>query len=625
MGLLPDEISKALTTTSKQRPLIQKAIEQEDRLRFHVNICTDTLITNFGILAESVPDFPYYQKFIWWVKSLGLATDKFEAFKRLLTFPMKTNDICDAIADEYTKVFDSQDSFYNIQFTSPEIEEDFDAFGEDKIVKFIKKDGFRAMMSGISSIMIVDLPDQPTPNTYPEPYWYLLDIRRVVDIGMCQDDCACIDYIVFQDVDGDYVLLDDQYYRSYKKIDNKNFVLVDENPQSLGYCPAKFLWNDNQNHANEFLKQAPLSALLSKLDWYLFFSIAKENLDISNAYPIYWAFESKCDYVDTEGRKCVGGVIPTYQIENPTQSIMLPCPVCSNKKMIGWGALMEKPAPTKINDGQSVYEMAGAPLGLINVDVNALTYNRDECIRIKNDIISSATGKNRTIADQAVNESQVSSQFETQTNVLNWIARNFECSHSWLIDTICTLRYGSSYLGCSVNYGTKFYLSTVEDAMTDYQNAKLAGAPNYILSTKLDVIEHLQSNNNPEQASRLKIIKALEPYPTLSIADMFNYGVNILDKEGFVIKLNLITFVERFERENGDICDFGSLLSLSEKINRINLKFKEYAGSIGSETNGQTAQSQTNSIIGNDGGEQGQGSKMAVPSQMGQVSGGADE
>lgn len=613
------DIQKLINDPSKCRAKIQKAIEHEDRLRFHVNVCTDTMVTNGGVLAESVPDFPYYQKFIWWVKSLGLADDKVEAFKRLLTFPLITNDVCGIIQDEYTKVFDAQDSYDEIKFDPKDIHEDFEQY-EEKIENFMQRDGFRAMMSGISSIMIVDMPDiQSTPT--PEPYFYLLDIRKVIALEL-DEQTHEIEYIVFNDCDGEIVVLDDTYYRRIIKTENDINILA-ENQHNLKYCPAKFFWSDCMSHTNPFLKLAPLSETLSKLDWYLFFATAKENLDITNAYPIYWSFESKCDYEDKHtGTKCVNGIVPIPSITQPGVVTPIPCPVCSKKKLTGWGSLVEKPTPRVVGDSGNVYEMAGAPVGIVSIDANALTYNRDESKRLKAEIVASATGKNDLINDQAVNQQQVSSQFETQTNVLNWIARNFEEAHKWLIDTFCTLRYGDKYKGCAMSYGTQFYLSTVDGAVKDYNDAKSSGMPNYILASKLRVIEHLQVRNNPEEKGMLRLLKALEPYPNLSNQDMITFGLDQSDKEQFAIKLNLINFVKRFEREYGDIEVFGSLLPFYKKVEQILTKFKEYVRS--SESGSDTQNTGQSSTVGANNGQPGQGSEVPIPSAMGQQNSSSD-
>ena len=57
--------------------------------------------------------------------------------------------------------------------------------------------------------------------------------------------------------------------------------------------------------------------------------------------------------------------------------------------------------------------------------------------------------------------------------------------------------------------------------------------------------------------------------------DLFNAGA--INKLNFVIKSNLISFVKRFERENTDVVNFGSLVNYNRKIEQINAELMKYA------------------------------------------------
>jgi hypothetical protein len=50
----------------------------------------------------------------------------------------------------------------------------------------------------------------------------------------------------------------------------------------------------------------------------------------------------------------------------------------------------------------------------------------------------------------------------------------------------------------------------------------------------------------------------------------------LLNQDSLKIKINFSTFVDRFERENMNIIEFGSQLDFDKKISIINEKFKEY-------------------------------------------------
>lgn len=557
-----------LLKSPKNKAGIQKAIDHEDHLRFHADIVFNRVVDEKGMPVANMADVPYYQKYIQWVSGILTASDKMEQFQKLLTFPLRTNELVDDIADEYVKVFDAQDSFFIPGLSKPELESDFlnylDSIDEKD---FWKGDAFKAMMSSISSIMIVDLSPRQL-SQQPEPYFYLLDIRSVHDIKIGSK--GNIEYILFSNSENNFTVLDSAYYRVYTKQEGGTFALQIENPHDLGYCPARFFWSDEINKKNPEIKHSPISALLTRLDWYLFFETAKESLDIYAAYPIYWAYSSKCDYKTSNGDECQNGLINVWD-EKTEKDIVVKCPVCESKRIVGPGSLIEKPIP------RGEIKLEGAPAGIIGIDKDSLEYNVNEAERLKAQIIAAATGKNKLISKEAVNEDQVASQFESQTNVLRWIADNYAKAHRWIWDTVGRLRYGDSYVGSSISYGSQFYLQTMEDAVNDFKEGKESGLPGYLLISKISAIEHLTSKNNPKEKQRIDILKHLEPYPFLTLKECKESGFDVIDKIGYITKANFANFVSKFEQEYGSIVDAGSAFDFSKRINLIQEVLKGYA------------------------------------------------
>jgi hypothetical protein len=179
---------------------------------------------------------------------------------------------------------------------------------------------------------------------------------------------------------------------------------------------------------------------------------------------------------------------------------------------------------------------------------------------------------------ESINERQVTANFEDKKNVLLSLKTNFEKAQKFVDDTICRLRYGDAYIGSNVNWGTEFYLYSAEELQTMYTEAKKAGASEARLDMISDQIIATENRNNPLQAQRMYILKQLEPYRHLTLAELMD-----LQKEGLIdpilmrIKINFATFVDRFERENINITEFGSALPFNRKIDIINQKLKEYA------------------------------------------------
>lgn len=532
---------------------LARARYQESRLKFHSQIVENKAYAS-----------PYYSEYLTWVSNILTAKDKRGQFENLLTFPVPTNDVIDTIADEYAKVFNSQNSYIGIEFSDPTAKTQYYQYMEDCNDKeFWTKTVFNAMFGAINSIMVVDL-EVEQDEEVPEPYCYLLDINRVIDVKV--DHEGEIEYLIFSEGHDKIIVLDEYSYRVfYKRGDN--FTLKLSNPHTLGYTPARFMWSDNLSQENQIIKQSPISSLLSRLDWFLFLSISKECLDIYASFPIYWHFENKCEIP-----KCNGGFIPYVMADGVSQGLQR-CPACEKNSLVGAGSVLAVPPP-RSSDSPDLRN----PVGVVPAETESLKYNVDEVERIEAKIVEIATGKlsEKYRTTGAINEDQVHSNYESQTNILRYIAQNFESAHAWVIETTAKLMFGDKYLNCIVNYGTEFYLQTQNDVVKEYTESNDAGLPMYILQAKRNQIDELQSKNNPKERERLLILRQLEPFQDSSLDSLQTLGVPEKYPLEFAIKINFATFVNRFEREHGNIVEWGSALNFNTKIERINSVFKTY-------------------------------------------------
>jgi len=526
---------------------LSRARFQESRLRFHAQVAEQELYAS-----------SYRMRYREWVDSVITASDKRVQFEKMLTYPLKSNEVVDSIADEYAKVFNSQNSYIGFDFTDSALTQEYEEYSKG-YEHFWRKDVFSAMLTAINSIVVIDM----SPEEDSKPYYYLLSIDRVIDVR-CDKD-GVIEYLIFRDGDR-IVCIDENSYKVFTKR-GEDYVFKFSNPHDLGYAPAAFMWNDTLSNDNPYIKQSPISAILGDLDWYLFQVTAKRCLDIYAAYPIYWSFKDKCKVAE-----CTGGWIKNPEVTVATGEYgYRRCPSCEKNSIVAPGSHLGIDPP-RSSDAPNLRE----PAGIISVDRQSLDFNVEETDRLKNEIIKTATGKldEKSRTTGAINEDQVHSNYESQTNILMWIAGNFEKIHKFVIDTTAKLMYQDRYVGCTVSYGTDFYLQDQATVTTEYQEAVDAGLPMYILQAKRNQVDELQSKNNPNERQRIYILRQLEPYQDVSFSTL--QQMQGIDQNKFAIKLNFSTFVNRFELEHGNIVEWGSKLEFKTKIERINQEFEKY-------------------------------------------------
>lgn len=571
MALELNQIKQILQKPSK-RQVIQKAVNMQRRLRFHTE-------TNIAVSDINQPT----TIFLDWVKHL-LPKDKFNIFLRLFKFPLPTPAVVEDVYRELERVFYSRNSSSSYQFTDSELAEDWALYRKSNLnePEIWKTMGWKRMQVSPNSILVIDLPQVQTTSR-PEPYFYWLEIDAVVDYQLSKQDENLFEWLVFNQPEHRIAVFDDTSIRVYQ-LNEKNEIqsLVSEAQHDLGYCPARFFWSTQLNEKNKDLKKNPITKELSNLDWYLFFALSKQHLDLYAPYPIYSAYEADCNFENNEtGDYCDGGFLRNakgeYKILN--DGTVEKCPCCSEKRIAGPGSFLEVPIP---NQSEGVADMRN-PVQITTIDKDSLDYNVNECARLKNEIVISVVGSGGTVSEkEAINETQVTANFESKTSVLNALKTNFELAQKFVEDTVCKLRYGGAFISSSVNWGTEFYVFTVTELYSKYKQAKENGASNSELDAISQQILEVEYRNNPLVLQRMLILKQLEPYPHKTLDEVLKlYEKELLNENLVKLKINFGTLVEKFERENINIIEFASNKPMREKIDIINKKLLEYVTEIG--------------------------------------------
>lgn len=518
-------------------------------------------------------------EFLAFVSNL-LPHDKFKMFKTMFRYPVKTNEVTGICFDKLSRIFDGRNPAFNYQFMNSEQRDDWEYYRQDVLhePEVWSNKGWEFFQTEINSVLIVDMPTEQNPaDRYPQPYFYWLPIGSVIDYE-ANRTTGVMDWIIFRQDNRRIAVIDNERYRVFEETDGNGIgeLLVD-NPHDVGYCPARFFWNEPLSLQEPDVKLSPLTKQLEALDWFLFYHISKRHLDLYGSYPIYSGYEQSCDFSNAEnGDYCDGGFLKDKQgfYRLDAAGLLLRCPKCGDTRINGVGSFVEIPIP----DGDKQPDLRN-PVQMLTVDRQSLDYNVEEEERLKNNIITSVVGTNEEITTRdALNEQQILANFESQSTILNRVKKGFEAAQQFVDETVCRLRYGSLFVSAKVNYGTEFYLSNATELRERYKVAKESGASEAELDALQNQIIETEYRNNPTQLQRMLVLAELEPYRHLTRNEVLDlYGKQIISESDMRIKLNFANFVRRFEREYLNILEFGYNMPYNSKINFITSKFNDYA------------------------------------------------
>lgn len=556
---------------NKRAATLSRAKLHQMRIKFH----TVKRVTSFNAPYISIP----LTQFLSMVENI-LPHDKFVLFKALFRYPVKTNEITDTCFDKLSRIFDGRNPAHNYQFANSAQRDDWEWYRQEKLhePEIWQTKGWEFFKSEINSVLIVDVAREQL-SEWPEPYFYWLPIDDVITYK-ANPTTGVMEFIVFRRRD-EVIVLDDATYRVWD--DKKHTGRIEGLPKleaqhDLGYCPARFFWNEPISLDEPDVKASPLSKELESLDWFEFFHISKRQLDLMGAYPILSGYEQRCDFSNAEnGDYCDGGFLRNKQgyYKLDAAGLLLRCPKCGNKRIIGAGSFVEIPVP---NTEENQPDLRN-PVQILKVDRDSLEYNVEEQKRLREEIITAVVGQDEIVTDRdAFNEQQVRANFESVTTVLNRVKKGFEAAQQWVDETVCRLRYGRYFLSARVNYGTEFYLYSPEELRARYKAAKESGASESELDMMQEQILQTEYRNDPVQLRRMRILAELEPMRHLSRTEMTDlYSKGIVSETDLRIKLNFPTFVRRFERENTNILEFGAAIPYQRKIETIMAEFRRYA------------------------------------------------
>lgn len=570
MPLDASRLKELLTKNSKADTLSRMKYHQA-RVKFHV-------VKRMSALSSTCISQPLTQ-FLAMVENL-LPHDKFVVFKTLFRYPVKTNEITEVCFDKLSRIFEGRNPAFNYLFATSEARDDWENYRQEVLNEPVvwQTKGWDFFKSEINSVLIVDMPREQTSET-PEPYFYWLPIDDVLTYD-ADPTTGQMRYLVFKRK-GQIIVIDDMSYRVWE--DKRDTGIPEGEPiletlHDLGYCPARFFWDESISLDDPDVKESPISCVLESLDWFEFFHISKRQLDLMGAYPILSGYEQNCDFTNAEnGDYCDGGFLKNKQgyYKLDMAGTLMRCPKCGNKRIVGAGSFVEIPVP---NGGENQPDLRN-PVQMLSVDKASLDYNVSEEKRLREDIITSVVGQAEIITNrEAFNEQQVQANYENVTTILRRVKRGFENAQTWVDSTICRLRYGEQFISAKIDYGTDFFLASVDELWEKYKKAKESGASESELDMLQNSIIETEYRNDPTQLRRMKILADLEPYRHMTREEAIEMREkNLISDSDLRIKLNFSNFVNRFERENTNILNFGTEIQYAKKIDKIMAEFERYA------------------------------------------------
>jgi hypothetical protein len=526
---------QALVVKPRNASAIQRGLIHSRRLRFH----SDATLNYYDALGT------YLQDFLTWVGNL-LPSDKFDRFKQLLTYPLATNELLENIWKNLARVFEGENRTIDIKFSDKSYLQEFRTFFDNDDFQL---KAFRAVQSDIDSVMVCDLPSDGG-----FPYFYFIPTSSLVDIDTDGDDVL---YVIFRDGENHIVSMDPEYTRVFDAKNLQNLRLIREVLNPIGRTPARMVWSERLTTDNDINRKSPITSILGDLDKLLFNIVSREYAEMYGKFPILSAYNVETEF---QGNRA-------DQKQNKEGE---------GKKFLGPGSIVTSTPPTSKDDP----DLNVNPVRFINADPEILRFIDSRINDDKDKVFKSVVGDSGEVRnDAAKNEKQIESGFESRQDVINKLKYQFEELHEWAVKTMSQMAYGDAFLGCEVDYGSQFYLTDEYALLDSLSVAKDKRVPDAVVSDITRQYFETKYRADSQTKKRMKIVLDLDPFPSKSIEDVwgiYKESPVLIGDENMQIKMHLDALLQRFERENVPLVDFGNQFEYYEKINIINKTIRGY-------------------------------------------------
>lgn len=555
-----NEIIK-ICQSPKNSDLVLKGRKYESRLRLFTE----------AMFQEDIKDEDSWKEFKAFM-SKSISSEKEIRLNEFIRFPLSVVNITESMMSDLYKVFDAGNSYFNTTTVKKNGGEKIEkVLSNINIFNWMETKGKEALRSKPNMIVVIDKDEEGNP--------YIIDVDndRLIDFDL-KEDKVNLEYIIF--LHSEVMNEDDKTEKRYSVYDEESYIVVldidgdvtiEKNiPHGLDHCPARMFLKEGLYTNSKFSKKSPIATALSKLEEWQLFDIYKFYTDHYAPFPVVEMVRSQCG-----NDNCLNGQIfeDVKEPEGGHRRVFTKCETCSSNNIVGPGSKVlidpqeEKDQPT-----------ASGKFKLISNTTENLEYLQSKLEKIEKYVKSKVVGVDDIVTKEAVNEVQMEGAFESKTNVLMKLKTNLDELYVWIVETIGELCMPGKPLIVNANFGTEWYLMSEEELQGRLKLAIESGFP----KEEIDMIYHqlieTKYKGNPDRISRIMLIHYLDPCPFDKLeAKVRKFELNIISQEELVMSERLLTFVHRFELENGSILEFGSEIEEKSRIEKIVQQLKTYA------------------------------------------------
>ena len=495
-----------------------------------------------------------------------MVSQQFEVFAR--EFKPRTISTCETIIKHFKNVFEAHGRVYNFNFNKDyEAETQFNEIRKTlfKISdeKYFENYAHRLLFTEPNAVIVAGMHN----DTYISKK-YSLDKIHDVDA-----DQAGIKYLILslEEKTEDskivhYWVYDDIYRYHYVK-SNQSFILSKQIQHLAKKCPATFISNVDKCSDNYIEKASLISKVVEdgKLQDLLINSITMSYYKAASAFDtkVRPEVKAKQDFRQDSDT--------SNKMEDDRKRFRLTEVQSNNPEMMG--QVITVPHSKMMNSDFTSNVLNAVQNIPANVDV--LQYHDSYLPNLERIILSEVLGRGLgdALRNQALNEDQVSANFEEQARALDMYSDNIATSWNYILTRTAEMFAPKSFDSLQLKLGRKYFLKTEQQLLSELELMQKTFSNSAQIMQKQFEIFLLKNRDNHKALERFDLISALQPFAYMS-ANWVLQNKDMLDSSMVTMYNHFNQVLSIFEYVNGRIEMFGSQIeNRSTRLELLNTEF----------------------------------------------------
>lgn len=373
---------------------------------------------------------------------------------------------------------------------------------------------------------------------------------------------------------------------------------IEPQPHNNSVAPVTWVYDDNMTTVQNVSKKSVYNDSVKDLMEYNIIKTFYQNYRYFGAFGKEIKPQTRCSHTDIVNNvKCNGsGTLVAINIDLAHRfPLRTPaCPSCSERNTGVMGEIYEIPIQQQGNvDLLNNYSKLNFR---IDADSNILEFHMKDMAEAKRAVLVDSIGEGYgdTYVNQAVNQDQIQSNFDTQETNLNYFKHRIEKPWEFCLERAAEIFAPETFEKIIIRLGSKYFLKTIEQLYNELKSLYEGTNNTALIEQKQIEILLTENKHDAQTMRRFEMVRVLKPFSSFPLSYITDNRAVLQQSQPTALLMfdNFDQVMAIFEMQHGKVesmfvdntTSFLLTNNLISKFNEILLQLKPQENVTGQQT-----------------------------------------